>query len=192
MAVKTWANGETFSYIDVNNYGTNNGLQMIGAYGVSSSPTNTVVSNIFTSTYENYRIVGTNFFGATGSLLGFRMCAGGTPSTGNNYFNGGIQITSTNSRATFGQVSAGYWILGLCGVNSTIGSTFVLDVYAPQKVRTTGLSCTQTSVTAGVVYNYVIGGNHNVISAFDGIQFLHNAGADAYTGTIRVYGYRET
>lgn len=187
MATKIWTNAETLTVADINAYATNNGLKMINETSVSTS---TVISNVFTSVYENYRIVGSNFNGAANLPLAVRLAVSGTPAVV-NYNYGGMNVTTAGARTLFGAAATTNFLIGYVGATASASTSFVLDIFRPQKTTATGFTCSSSSDIGTVLYMYQTSGNNTNATAYDGIQFLHNLGGSAMTGTIRIYGYRE-
>lgn len=57
MAVKTFTTGEVLTAADTNTYLNNGGLVYISGTTIGTTVSSVVVSNCFSSTYDNYRIV---------------------------------------------------------------------------------------------------------------------------------------
>jgi hypothetical protein len=163
------------------------GSGSISATGTVSFTSASAISlnNVFSSTYENYRVL---FKGslATGSQnLNLRLRADGSNNTTSNYFyygvaGGGITVTSFGS---------GFQSEVLLGTTSTVDPDFfVLDFMNPQ------LSSNSTVL----VGNYVYSGNGTIrnlyaaqsqLISFDGFSIY--PASSTISGKITVYGYNK-
>lgn len=181
MAVKTFTTGEVLTASDTNTYLNNGGLVYISSAIVPSSPAQSsiVVTNCFSSTYDNYRII----------------LQGGTCSTG-----------GVSSRIVFGSTTTGYygsqpyWTAAggsganpinngaylYCGSQDTGGWGFTLDVLGPYTATYTqisGFSAGGSAVTINMGY---------LANTTSYTGFTVNPGAGTFTGgTITIFGYRK-
>ena len=160
--------------------------------GVSFSSASAISLNgVFTSTYENYRLVfNTSNFSASDALT-FRLRASGSDYSSANYSQMGTRNFS-NSATVAGLNESGRTSIGLGSSNSAAGDRcgITIDIFKPnvnftQKVmhitvvnqETSGLYLrTQGGLADGATY------------VFDGFSFIIASGN--MTGTVRVYGYR--
>jgi hypothetical protein len=163
------------------------GSGSISTNGVVSFTSASAISlnGVFSSTYENYRVL---FKGslATGSQnLNLRLRVGGSNNTTSNHFyygvtGGGITVTS------FGSSSQSEILLG---TTSTVDPDFfVLDFMNPQL----------SSRATVLVGNYVYSGNGTIrnlyaaqsqLISFDGFSIY--PASSTISGTISVYGYNQ-
>jgi hypothetical protein len=146
--------------------------------------TSVSLNGVFTSTYQNYRIV-INLVSSIANEIRFRMRASGTDDTGANY---AIQYlfaagsASTAARQT-GQTAA--WFFSGNGTYEAVGA---YDIGSPQLAK-------QTTLVGSQVYDQSTLGliswaaNHDESTAYDGITII--AGSGTTTGLIRVYGYQD-
>ena len=141
------------------------------------------VDDVFTSDYENYRIM---FYATTTSNGGIttRLRTSGTDNSTSNYNYQDLNAYGTTvvgSRAT-GQTS---W--GLNQLVSPEYNFFTLDLFNPQTATPTVGSMSygyRGSSTSLQIAQWLI--NFNATTQFDGISFAQNS----MTGTIRTYGYK--
>jgi hypothetical protein len=87
MAIKTFTTGEVLTASDTNTYLANSGLTYI-TQGTVSANTTLNFTSIFTSAYDNYRVVFTSSANQTapGNQINLRVRSGSTDlSTGNAY-----------------------------------------------------------------------------------------------------------
>lgn len=188
MAVKTFSAGEVLTASDTNTYLANAGLVYVAA-GTASAQNRLNISNCFSSTYAAYRVVVTNLSHSTANNLILRFSAGGTDTTGTNYY-------TQRSEVTGGAVS-GVSITGSSAVfptyaNSSAGSfvAFSFDVINPQAATPTTVTGGASRIDGGTgLYMVTFSGLLNDTTAYDGISLVGNTGN--ITCNMRVYGYRQ-
>ena len=185
MAIKTFTTGEVLTAADTNTYLANSGLVYLATTALSSS---TQTNNIFTSAYQNYRIVinvDTHTGGAS-NLLAQLSTGGTTYTTAANYFYvGQEQSYATATVATYANPgSVAYW--NFARLNGNTPAISIIDVFNPQSTLQTFFK--NQFVDTG--YSGTVGGLLNVTNSFDGIRIYHGAG-NTVTGSIRFYGYRK-
>jgi hypothetical protein len=148
------------------------------------------INNCFTSTYQNYRIVGRVKCITTNSTAYIRLRVGGADNTSSNYQSVyefteiGAAVTGIVRKAS---ETAG-WI-----VNSTHNVGYVefsMDVYAPQISLETQFSAVGAQKFDTSYYSANGGGVFNATTSFDGFT-IYNAGQNI-TGEVRVYGYQNS
>ena len=155
-----------------------------------SAQTTISINNCFTSAYENYRIVmNLSAYAVTDGNIGLRLRVGGVDTSVNyqsqrGYFTGGTAGGNSNVIGTdemyFGSA-----------VSAQPRSTVIVhDIAAPQLA-------TPTTTNGQFGYRDVVNGNtlymawnfQSDSTSFDGFTLI---GAQAMTGTIRVYGYQNS
>ena len=103
MAVKTFTTGEVLTASDTNTYLANSGLVYVTSTTVGSGVSSVTVSNCFTSTYDNYRII----------------WAGGTTSaSGSGY----IQLSGITTGVYYGALPFYSWSTGYGAVTDSASS----------------------------------------------------------------------
>lgn len=159
------------------------GLVFINKTDFSASSA-TSVNNVFSTTYNNYRImiVGASTTG-TAAEVTLRMRVGGADTSTNYssqraYFNG---ATSGASADLFGTDET---YIGDVGNSSTLGAAINLDISSPYLVTPTAL--TATSTRSGSGFLTLTGGNQTAATSFTG--FTMNF-AQTSTGSVYIYGY---
>ena len=169
----------------------NSGLVYITS--VAATGASTTISNCFTSTYENYRIIFSN--GATsntGVYFYIQWTVAGTPSTtsyGWSYT--GLREDNVSSPYIGYSSAVPRTNLGELGMNPTFAGAVnnsSIDVYMPfLTARTFALF---QSVSYPSPFAFVSGGiAQDQSTSKDGFKLGISAGT--YTGTITVYGYRK-
>ena len=182
MAVKTFTTGEVLTASDTNTYLNNGGLVYITQITVGTAVATAVVSDCFSSTYDNYRII-INAVDASVSVttLRLRFDAGGTTNyLGSCYYDKYDGLDTGTIRAN----AVATCIIGVTDTGDGTSSSF--DVYSPNLAKRTRL--------AG---NFAAEGYSGWFSGFDGSTTQHtgftvlpNSGT-LTGGNIRVYGYRQ-
>lgn len=181
MAIKTFTTGEVLTASDTNTFLANAGLVYVTSTTIGSAVSSVTVSNCFSSTYDNYRI----------------LVNGGTASANNN-----LQMT-LNGAAT------GYYgalIYGLStGVNPLLAAANNAASWPFMGYHTTGSgiitsiellgpNLAKQTVIQSVYYN--TGGNGTFTGTLDnttqhtGFTLTPTTGT-LTGGTITVYGYRK-
>jgi hypothetical protein len=149
--------------------------------GSFTSSTSVNVSNCFSSTYDNYRIlVKVSGTSPTNGEVRLRMRSGGSDNTASsyNYQRLYAQTTSVGGSSATNQSSS---ILGSWNVDL---SQIATDMFSPFKAENTGFMSV-SSYNQTHIDNF--SGAHKVASSFDGFTMFPDAGN--ITGEVWVYGY---
>lgn len=161
------------------------GLVLLNTTSFSAVASQSITS-VFSSTYDNYRIV-CDFIGSTGTNNNMRLRTA-SDDTSANYMRQYIYSASTtvagarsNSQTT--------WLLGdHDGTNRTVN---VIDLIAPNLAQVTGgvhfASMFYNSSTANAWLQNGLG--HNSSTQFTGFTIYPSSGT--ITGTVSVYGYNK-
>jgi hypothetical protein len=167
---------------------TTQGLTLINTTSFSAVASQSI-NNVFTSTYENYKII-VNWTGSVDSRFIMRMRASGTDNSASNYFNNDISMLSNGSTVSGGNegsISAG-WI-GYNGASVETSHTEI-NIFSPQNsTRTTGWTA-QSIRWGGAVSSYrILGCSLSVTTSYDGFTLLSaGVGSPTITGVVSVYG----
>lgn len=157
------------------------GLTLISSTTIGTGVSSVTVSNAFSSTYANYRIVINGVNTSTTTNIRIQFGATTTAYYGSQYYDSyGGGSTATD------RVSNGASLL--IGVTGNLDDTFSsLDVYAPNLAKPTGISGT----FYGIGWSGWFGGSQSSNTQFTAFNIL--AGSGTMTGgTIRVYGYQNS
>lgn len=150
-----------------------------------SGVTSVSLNGAFTSTYAAYRIV-ISFSGSTSLGLNARLRASGSDATGSDYDRQSFSAYGTSSAAnqTNGSNS---WSFGQGGTTRT--SLSVIDIYNPQVAANTAYlgMCILPGSNSQIDVN---GGFHILNTSYDGFSLIPATGN--ITGTVRVYGYKNS
>jgi hypothetical protein len=164
------------------------GLELIKAQTLSAVSND--ITSVFSSSYDSYKIVVSNFSSGTSTVrtISMRMLSGTTPDTSSNYgwmyhFAYGSNLGgNSSSQGTTG------WELALASSRS--GQLLTMEITNPFAAAATGLVY-QSMTYQNDVTSYIIrqgGGGHNVATSYDGFRIY--GVTDSLSGTVRVYGYR--
>lgn len=156
------------------------GLVFIKTVTVGSGVSTVSVSDVFSSTYDNYRVViggvdassATNLriqFGATSNEHYGSLFYDSYDASDTNYTRGANQSTFT---------------IAICGTSDDTSSSF--DVLSPNLAKRTTASGTHN----GFRYSGWLGGAVNTTTQYTSFNILVTGGATLTGGTIKVYGYR--
>lgn len=145
------------------------------------------INNCFTSTYANYKVIVESIGTGTspaGLLMRFR--SGGTDNSVANYITGSILVTNAGG-PTRGYSVTTYQNIG--GVADYYGVSAV-DICAPQLARSTTILAPYSSCGSANNEFGIANGLFYAATQFDGLTIYPGSGT--FTGTVRVYGMRNT
>ena len=185
MAIKTFVSGEVLTAADTNEYLGNAGLVYVTSATIGTTVSSVTVSNAFSATYTNYKIIVAGFGGSSsGSAAFFKL----NNSTGSTYF--GNLIYNLPTTSAIGGVSA---------INGSSNGFFV------HTISTSGTMSLEAmidspflAVTSNCVGNYSGRTYNGQFSTHDSNAasstgfILGSTGVALTGGTIRVYGYRNS
>ena len=182
MAIKTFTTGEVLTAADTNTYLANSGLTYITSGTFSQADCK--VQGCFSATYDNYRLVLSNFTTSNVRTIAFQLLQGAT-ALGNNYNYGGWYVTY--AAGTNGAVFAGaqaYW--NIMTSSTTGDSACGYDIQRPFIADQTTFQGTATNFDAILM----MAGNNTNASSCDGFR-ITNLSGDTNTFSYTLYGYRK-
>ncbi len=177
------ANVYTQTQVD-SKVGTNGGMVLVNSTDFTGS-SGVNISNVFSSTYRNYRIV-INYLQSTSALLNFRFRDGSGDISTSNYTFKNASLSSVSSGVTwtnnFNGRSQNYASVSFSNANTAfvtidVGNPNISGYKVLQVVDTDDFADTKIG-SAGFQSNAVC----------TGFSLLPASGT--ITGTVRVYGYR--
>lgn len=144
----------------------------------------------FSSTYDNYLIIGQGLKPATDAALLLRFGVAGTADAGSNYSAAAAYGTQTTSTGTSTVVTSTNVLA------AGTGASFVIHVLnandATNAKIVSSATAGQTAATPGWT-GYGFASVYFAANAVSGVRFLWTGGANfAATGKIRIYGYNNT
>jgi hypothetical protein len=163
------------------------GLTHIATASVSAS-TGLIMSNVFSSAYNNYKIIINATGTANSQRLAARLRAGATDYSsthisGTSNFN----IGSTDN-TIFRTITTDSIDLGFISAGATIPCVYTFDLSSPFLASQKTYSGTLHSQNGGVVnLAGTLGGYSSDTTSRDGINIFS---ASNWSGTVRIYGYR--
>jgi hypothetical protein len=160
--------------------GTDNGKGTVSFSGVGTSGIS--LNNVFSSTYDNYRINISITVSSSGSL-NIRLRASGSDNTTSNSYVRQILDAYTTTVGT-SRATSTTWDIG--GTSSTLINGYFVDLISPFKATATGYTSQAIRADSGGYLNPSTG-THNQTVSYDGITIYPSTGT--FTGTISVYGY---
>jgi hypothetical protein len=158
---------------------TQNGLQLIKTQTIGSAVSSVTVSDVFSNTFANYRIVVSNVDASTNNT-GIFWQLGATTS---GYYSSEYYDAYTGASTGVNRRSnAASWEVGVG--NSDDMTTIIIDVYSPNLAMRTQF----TGMFQNALYSGWAGGYQDSLTQFT--SFLFAPGGGTLTGgSVRVYGY---
>lgn len=187
MAVKTFTTGEVLTASDTNTYLANAGLVYVTSTTVGSAVSSVTVSNVFSSTYDNYRLILSDATVSIGGSIGLQL----NNATGSTYYMGGIYMTFANTTVNgYGPAANTRW--NDVWAAETVQSTGALDLFSPNKAKPTTGTCMSVKAGSGgaTLAHYSLNMLENTTSQHTGFT-LYPVSGTMTGGTITVYGYRK-
>jgi len=190
MAIKTFSVGEVLTASDTNTYLANSGLVYVTSTTAPAASSSLVISNVFSSTYEAYRIVISNLTMSstgTGTIVYAKMHDGTNPANTNyNFGLARIDIAASTIAGVAVALGTNGILIGR-GTGDKFGTTF--DIINPQ-LATHTIFPQISGVNVSTGYMYQGAGMHQTSTAYTGIQIAPDSGTMT-GGTFTVYGYRK-
>lgn len=162
------------------------GLVLISSTTIGSSVTSVSLTNVFSSTYDNYRILINGGAASTTSDGSFYLGSDNVSGYYNAFIYNGwpSQATAQASTSNVGNSST-TWAYSANGYNLD------LTLFGPNlAARTSYVFMSSTMATTG--NRWAGGGYLNNATQYTGMTFQTQSGHTLTGGTIRVYGYRNT
>lgn len=146
--------------------------------------------SVFTSSYDNYRIIGTGLSVAADDTFRFRFAVAGTADTGSNYYTvDSYNVTAITASATSGIVAS-------TTTSAGIGANFSMNIYNANDATRLKTAFSEHNSQSAATPAYIIRGAATVYTAANavsGIRLFLNGGSNfGATGKIRVYGFQNS
>ena len=181
MAIKTFAVGEVLTASDTNTYLANSGLVYITSTTLSG--TTVTVNNVFSSTYDSYRIVLTNAYASNQGYVTIKFGSLATEYYGSSYYDqytGSVTGVARTSNGT---------TLRIAEIGSDAGRTQIsFDITSPYLSTRTSLS---GSYYGAGFAGWFGGENYTASSSVTGFTLGLNSTYTFSGGTVTVMGYRK-
>jgi hypothetical protein len=192
MAIKTFTSGEVLTSSDTNTYLNNGGLVYIAQGALTSSTPALIFNNVFSSTYDNYRIV-VDQFRPVNTLQGLRMrlrASGSDIAADYNSSATGLYQDGSSTNTSSGAVAVTSIDILFNSLNVVGLGSCVMDIMAPQKLERTFMTY------QSIIYNSQYGNRngyavHQVEQQATGFSLFAGSG-NTTTLRCKVYGYRNS
>ena len=184
MAIKTFTTGEVLTASDTNTYLANSGLVYVASTTFSGS-SGVEMSNCFSSTYDNYKILIT-YYGSSGGNTAWQMMTGtNTKDNGSVYYRFGYYWQSSIVTLNAGPNTSDF--ITNHGTTSSIFSAAEITCFRP---NVSGVRTSSFVQSYDAASSLVITTNQTVATttAYTGFYVFPSSGT--ITGTITIYGYR--
>jgi len=136
MAIKTFTTGEVLTASDTNTYLANSGLVFVSSTTIGTAVSSVTVSNCFSSTYTNYKIVA--YGGIGSSLQAMSMTLTGSAVSYYQIF--AYWVYAGGAAFTVGVSNAAQWgYIGESGESNTID----IDILGPNTAKVTQFAGTR-------------------------------------------------
>lgn len=190
MAVKTFTSGEVLTAADTNTYLNNGGLVYI-TQGTVSGATALSFTSQLSATYANYRVVFTPSARQTAAQnqINLRVRSGSTDLATGNKYQWSRMYYYTGGTGSSGSVTANE--INISDSNTGFVA-FVFDIYAPQLAQetfVTGQTIAQQNAGGPFAFGINWVGFVDNTTAYDGLSLI---GTSNFSGTARLYGYRQS
>ena len=187
MAVKTFGT-EVLTSADTNTYLANSGLVYVTSV-VATTGSTINISNCFTSTYDSYKIVISNFTANTTVGFDMQLLASGTPATTGYYWMyANNSYATTTSYAQQGS-STGTLFAVVCIADGAVAGGSSFELFNPNLANRTTIIYTRTDPRSGGGVGTGNGYLNNA-TQYDGFR-LTATGATISNCRVTVYGYRQ-
>ncbi len=157
-------------------------LVLISSTTIGSGVTSVTVSNCFSSTYENYKII---VIGGVGSAAGILNTTFGSTATG--YYQGLIYLPYNTASGIFAANIQNRTSFVLGGY-STDQIFVTAEIFAPNLAKRTAFSCLRTIIGTNAEAGFV-SGFENSATQHTSFTMTTESSHTLTGGTIRVYGY---
>jgi len=184
VTVKTnYALGQRPTVADFNTFASNPALKYITQVNINAAVT--TVSNVFSASYDNYRLEWSGVYSSS-AALSFPMISF-TGGAGTAHFEG-IKTTDAAGANTFNnQNGGGYWLHAyISGLTALNGSQITMDIYNP-------FNTVDTTYSSKFSFNQGGGFAGGIVKSSTSYTGFTITGWVGHTiaGTLRIYGYRK-
>lgn len=165
------------------------GMELVKVQTVGSAVASVTVSDAFSSTYDNYRVVYSGGVASQDTGIGIQMAPTSVTNYNSLYYGAVSRVDAGGVASLIAINNQSYWLYG--GMASTDTALAEFDLFMPflSKFTMVRLSWidSRTSNAWGTG-----SGVHRVASSFSGFTLITTNGGTFTGGTIRVYGYRNS
>lgn len=190
-AITSPVEGQMTYLEDTNQYASWNGSAWVSPFGltlvaqqtVGSGVSTITFSNVFSSAYDDYKVIYSGGVASGSGYMGMRLGLNGTPATGSNYKTGFIAVNYSSSAVTgAGSVVS---LFEYAGKYNTNFADLDVEIRAPFLARHTRFS---GAYSLDGTQAATVGGVHEVATSYNDLIII---GGSFTGGTISVYGYKK-
>lgn len=163
------------------------GLQLIKTQTFTSQ-TNCDVTDVFSATYDNYLAVIRVVASTTGQYTNLQLLNGTTPKTSNYNRTGFVATSGAVLAIDSNNIATGAWRIG---GQSSVAMFVTASFYRPFASATTGYKVDSVYTGPSNFQLYQHGGEQTENYSATGFRIYADGNSATYTGTVRVYGYRD-
>jgi hypothetical protein len=168
-------------------------MQLVSTFTASGTSRSLVCDNVFTTEFDNYRVVGNMRSTVNTNALFYQYLNTSGVSVATGYYGTAYGQDFTTGGTTFFNLNAGtVQYVGYIPNSTSAVITFSMDIYAPKlSTITTNVTGQYSGISSGAYYvGGQILGTTTGATEFRGLTF-DNGGAGNLTGSVSVYGYRK-
>ena len=150
------------------------------------------INDVFSSTYANYRIIGSGLNMATDNTYSMFKLKNSSGVEGSSYWWAGVGQRDSGSAVDDGDTDTGHWRIITNAASTGQATNFDMTVYRPQASLYTSYTCVAGGRrSGGGAQNLVTGGYQNTTTSYTGFRILLGAG-NISAGNISVYGIKDS
>ena len=153
------------------------GLNLVKTQTIGTGVSTVTVTDAFSATYDNYKIVVSGGVGSAATTFGFVLGASAT-----GYYSTMLYSTYSSTPLANSGSNIGYWTN--MGNIDTTALSLIMDINNPFLAKNTSFSCSIARLTLGGQTN----GIHVASTSYTAFTISPDTGT-LTGGTIRVYGY---
>jgi hypothetical protein len=167
------------------------GLNFISNTALSSAGS-LDISSVFSSTYANYRIIGSGLNMATDNTYWMFQLRTDSAVEGSSYWWAGVGQRDSGSAVDDGDTNAGHWRIITNAANTGQATNFDMTVYRPNLGLYSSYTCVAGGRrSGGGGQNLVTAGYQNTTTQFTGFRILVGSG-NISAGNITVFGLSDS
>jgi hypothetical protein len=145
-------------------------------------------NNVFTSDYDDYRILFNKLNSASNVTLGLRLRLSGTDNSTNYLWAYSLSSVAPAFLGISGSSDTSLRITNILASAGTDTAQASLDITSPNLAKRTLITGTIQGVFSGVSGFGGGGGVHLTATAYDGFSLI---GSASFSGEVSIYGYRK-
>lgn len=173
--------------------GTGATVSSTGTITVASGGNSVTISNCFTSSFDVYDVIVSNFLPASGTeVLAIQLRAGSSTSNTGYYYGttyGGNSYSGTTTVTTVGSANASSWGTDILASASGNPAGFRCTIFNPYQNSKSSYVGQSNDARTGGNARLGFSGFHNVSASYDSLVLFASNSANISTLTVQIYGY---